>query len=77
MIRYASDNDIHACLGLPHSPLPQGDSAATSAAAFKAWVVTQFQEEYRNAEVEPGSGIFHRLNLVELMKVQNRYVHCA
>ena len=74
MIRYASDDDIHTCLGLQHSPVPQGASAAASASAFKAWVVTQFHAEHDNAEVEPGSGTFHRLNFAEFMLVQNRYV---
>jgi hypothetical protein len=75
-VRYASDDEIHACLRLPHSPVAPGLSAAASAAAFKAWVVAQFHAEHDKAEVESGSGTFHQLNWSEVARVQNRYVEC-
>jgi hypothetical protein len=75
-LRYASDDEIHACLSLPHSPVAPGLSAAASAAALKAWVVAQFHAEHAKAEVVPGSATFHQLNWSELARasVQNRYV---
>jgi len=39
---YASNAEIHAALGIPGAPVAQGATPALSAAAFKAFVVTEF-----------------------------------
>jgi hypothetical protein len=39
---YASDAEIHTALGIPGAPVPQGPTPALSAAAFRAFVVSEF-----------------------------------
>ena len=75
MIRLSSDEEVHACLGLDHSPIAQGVDAAASVAALKAWIVVQFNSVRMNCEVQPGSTIFHKLDWVEYSGFQQMCEH--
>jgi hypothetical protein len=86
-IMYASDAEIHAALGvhpLPAgacAPVPQGATPALSAAAFRAFVVSEFTavcDNCRVPRVPPGIGnsdsAFQRLSDEEAEELSNRGV---
>ena len=78
---YAPDDEIHAALGIPGSPVVQGATPALSAAAFKAFVVSEFaavcdMSTCGVARLPPALGhsdsAFQRLSNAEATDLTNR-----
>ena len=74
IILLSSDQEIHVCLGLAHSPIAQGADALASAAAFRNWISFQFHSAHDHSQVQHNQMLFHHLSEVEFVDVQNRYV---
>jgi hypothetical protein len=78
---YASDAEIHAALGIPGAPVAQGATPVVSAAAFRAFVVSEFtavcdMNVCGVARLPPGIGnsdsAFQRLSNREAENLINR-----
>jgi hypothetical protein len=74
IIILSSDQEIHTCLGLAHSPVAQGADERASAGAFRNWISLQFKLAYDHSQVERDQLLFHHMTDAEFLDVQNRYM---
>ena len=70
-IEWSNDATLHACCGVPGSPVPQGATPAISAANMRAWFSALVNGIHPNAAVGGGAEFFHHLTMPEYTAVQN------
>ena len=64
-IEWSDDAMLHACCGVPGSPVPQGATPAISAANMRAWFSALVNGIHPNAAVGGRAAFFHHLTMPE------------
>ena len=70
-IEWRDDATLHACCGVPGSPVPQGTTPAISAANIRSWFSAIVNSIHPDAAVGGGAEFFDHLTFPEYNTVSN------
>jgi hypothetical protein len=74
-VQITNQNNLHAALALPSSPVSQGVNADDSLEAFREWLIERAVHVNRRSQVPQNSDVslaFHQLSLDDAVKITNR-----
>lgn len=72
-IIFADEVQIHACLGLPSSPILQGETPELSKRALQDWICRKFTNYHANSCIDLDTkSTYHQILFHELLNIQNQ-----